>query len=735
MVNVRVGGHFLYERAAWEMLGPGVTASPEITRIERIWFEGPLIKQPASQQKEDYPQDYAAQVQIAADAPPVTRYWRTWNAQGATPVMKFVVGHLPEVVEQETDGQPIPMKVGLPVTINGRVFPREDVDVWSFDAAAGQTITCSVAAAEIGSPLEGVIEVRDPNDRVVAESSGELRLDPQLRFTAAESGAYQVRIWDSRFGGLQHYVYRLTVSADAWIDHIFPLGGRRGQETEVEVAGQGIPNCRIKIRWPAVEKGIVRHTFDLAGALLNPVLCDVDELPEVLEGTSDDLPTVTVPGVANGRIEQPRDADAWPFEAKKGIPLRIEVRAARLGSPLDGVLVVKDNSGKELARADDLPGGVSDCELDFSPPADGKYIAEVRERFASRGGAAFAYRLRITPSSPDFQITLPVDTLAASIGGEQKLAINLQRSGGLPVPVRLSVERLPPGVTCAEVEVAANQNKGELVIKVGKESPVQVARLKVVGKAEWNGQTLQRDAVFPHGDDPAMNHVLLACALPTPFRFKADYEFRYIARGGTLKKHYRIERGGYEGPLEVSLADRQGRHLQGVTGPTITVPPGASEFDYTVYLPPWMELGRTSRTNLMMVGELADASGKKHKVSFSTVDQNEQLIALVSPAPLRLSLERSAVAARPASELVVPVQLHRQTGLDAACRLELIVPPHMRDIAAETVNLDAKSTAADLKIRLGEQPGPLNMPLLIRATITHDGAPIVAETNLELIAK
>jgi hypothetical protein len=462
----------------------------------------------------------------------------------------------------------------------------------------------------------------------------------------------------------------------------------------------------------------------LGEQLLNRIAIDVDDLPEVLEPTAGEAASVPLPGVANGRIEQPGDVDAWSFDAGKGTTLKFEVRAASLGSPLDAVLVIKDASGKELARADDQ-GSSPDGQIDFNPPADGKYTAEVSERFASRGGPAFAYRLRVTQPQPDVQIT-PPDTLSVNIGGEQKLSVAVQRSGGLNAPVHLAVEGLPAGVTCAEIDVAANQNKGELVLKAGKDIPVQLARLKVIGTAQHNGQALRREG-------PA--HTLLACTLATPFKFKGQYEFRYIARGGTMTKHYQIDRGGFEGPLEVSLADRQGRHLQGVTGPTISVPPAVSEFEYTVSLPPWMELGRTSRTNLVLVGEVADASGKKHKVSFSTVDQNEQLIALVSPAPLRLSLDRSALGISPNSELAVPVHIHRQPGLTANCRLELVVPPHMRDIAAAPVDVAADVGDSELKLRIGATPGPLNMPLLIRATTEHAGGPIMAETSLELLAK
>src|SRR6202011_5683222 len=112
----------------------GVTASKELKRIPTIWFEGPLLPIPDSQRVEDYPKDMAGEVAIAKDAALGLRPWRLWTSQGATPSLKFMVGDLPEIVEQEVDGDPVPVKVTLPVTINGRIFPRGNVDVWTFDA-------------------------------------------------------------------------------------------------------------------------------------------------------------------------------------------------------------------------------------------------------------------------------------------------------------------------------------------------------------------------------------------------------------------------------------------------------------------------------------------------------------------------------------------------------------------------------------------------------------------------
>src|SRR5262245_46253115 len=66
-VKVRVGGLFLHRECSWELLGPGVTAGPRLKSTPTLWFEGPRLPLPDSQRPEDYPQDMAGEVRIAAD--------------------------------------------------------------------------------------------------------------------------------------------------------------------------------------------------------------------------------------------------------------------------------------------------------------------------------------------------------------------------------------------------------------------------------------------------------------------------------------------------------------------------------------------------------------------------------------------------------------------------------------------------------------------------------------------
>lgn len=738
-VNIKVGGHNLHEKAAFEMLGSGVTAPAELVRGETIWFEGPLIRQPASQAAEDYPQDYAGQVAIAADAANGQRWWRCWNAQGVTAALPFVVGDLPEIVEQETDGDPIPVPVSLPVTINGRVFPREDVDIWSFEAQAGQSITCAAVAKKLGSPLVAKLAVRGSDGKVIVESTGTALDEARLRFSAPAAGRYEVHITDAAAGGLQHYVYRLTVTAGPWIDHVYPLGGKRGSNLRLETIGQGIEGNALPLALPADAAGIIQPRIEIGGQSVTLPVFDVSDLPEHLEAepneTSDKAAQIAVPAIVNGRIQKPGDADVWWLHFAAGKPVQFDARVSRHGSPLALVLTVRDPAGKQLFQAD-ATTSAGDLSASFTPTADGVHLVEISERFARRGGPEFAYRVEIAFPQPDFQLFLP-DAIAVDVGGQKNVEVQIERRGDMKSPISLHLDGLPSGVTCDDVQVQPGNNKATLTIKAAADVPVVSAQVRLIGKAELNGQPIERVAKmagqqngFGRGAEIPSR---LTTTLATPFKYVGQYSFQFAPRGTVLRKKFTIDRGGFVGPIEVRLADRQGRHLQGVAGPVLTIPPETSEFEYPLSLPPWMELGRTTRSNLMLTGEVKDAAGKSHKVCYSTNEQNQQMIGLVTAAPLRISLDRNSWSIRPGSEFAVPVSIKRDASITSPVKLELLVPRHVSDIAADPVTASGEATAASLTIRIGPSPGPLNTPLLLRATAERHGDPIVAESPLELV--
>src|SRR5262249_3904016 len=155
---------------------------------------------------------------------------------------------------------------------------------------------------------------------------------------------------------------------------------------------------------------------------------------------------------------------------------------------------------------------------------------------------------------------------------------------------------------------------------------------------------------------------------------------------------------GYTGPLEVRLADRQARHLQGVTGPTLTIPATANDFTYPVTLPPWMETGRTARACVMALGTIKDG-GVEHTVAFSSQAQNEQIIAVIETGRLGLELGKGSLPATVGKAIELPFTIRRGKGLTGAVKVELLLPEHVKGVTAAAVELKATESKGKLILR------------------------------------
>ena len=324
------------------------------------------------------------------------------DLQGATRALRFVVGNLPEVMEEEIDGRSLPQAVTLPVTANGRIFPREDVDVWTLEAKAGDVIVCDAAAKRFGSPVNLVLSVQDPTGRPLPTQHTVRGGDPVHWFLAPTTGRYAVILRDAQFWGLQNHIYRLTLTRGPRILHTYPLGAQRGTTVSAEVHGPGLKPRAVSLAIPA-EAG---EQFVAPVEQLGQATFVLGNHPERLEPA---LEPATVPVVLNGRIMQPDETDEWTLQLNEKQAITLNLAAASLGSPLDAGLSIHDAEGKQLATNDDRATGQPDPLLTFTAPKAGAYTVRVRDRFRSRGGLAFAYRLTAAPASqPDFKLTQPL---------------------------------------------------------------------------------------------------------------------------------------------------------------------------------------------------------------------------------------------------------------------------------------------------------------------------------------
>src|SRR5689334_9669816 len=99
--------------------------------------------------------------QVAQDAAPGTYWVRLYDEKGASSPRPFLVGTLPEVLEQEpNDDYHKPHAVPSPSVVNGRLEKAGDVDCFAVKLIKGQTLVASLEAQHLlRSPMDAILQV------------------------------------------------------------------------------------------------------------------------------------------------------------------------------------------------------------------------------------------------------------------------------------------------------------------------------------------------------------------------------------------------------------------------------------------------------------------------------------------------------------------------------------------------------------------------------------------------
>ena len=543
---------------------------------------------------------------------------------------------------------------------------------------------------------------------------------------------------------MQPYIYRLTITDGPWVEQTYPLGVQRGAKTALQLLGQQLPAGPVTIDVAAGANNTIGRTLKIAAGETNVFALAVSDHPNVLETDKNNTPrtaqAVTLPAVLNGRIETVGDTDHWEFEAKKDQSLVMDLQAARLGSSLDAKVSVLDATGKQVTGGEDGKGS-SDPTFTFKAPADGKFTVVVSEQERGRGGPRFAYRLEIAPpvqAGPGFQLKLPVDSLSVQRNAEVKIKINVERTGGFNEEIPLVVENLPAGVTVTGGgAIPKGKNVVELKLKAAKDARVTVQPVTVTGRARVGEAEVTSRAILAAGTihDTVRDTLMVAVAVPVPFKFTGVFESKFGPQGTTFYRRYTIVRNDYKGQLTATIADTQIRHLQGVTCKPLPVPDGTDQFDFKIQLPPWLEAGRTSRTQMLLVGIVTDPDGTRHKVSYTSNKESDQTVVLATSGMVRVNTAVTSIIARPGGTVELPFTVSRGTAAGGAGTVELALPVHIQGISATPVKLAPGQTTGTLAIRFAKSGlGPFNQPLKVRARVVDTrGNDLVGETEFEVV--
>ena len=486
-VEVTVAGTDLDDADKLVFNHPGIAAQPKMNPVSDL-------------EKTARPMANQFVVTIAGDVPPGIYEARVVGRYGISNPRSFCVSNMQE--ETDAAGNNSAEKaVNLPAgtVINGRIEAGQ-FDYFKLPMKKGERVILECLAQRIDSRLDPTMAVYGANGKEfirVRDSVGE---DCVLDFTAPADGDYQVRLFDAIYGGGNEHFYRLSASAAAYIDFVFPPSATPGSNGSFTLYGRNLPGGqpaeglslngaplqKLQVNIAAPGDEAARSQLPLTGAARprqawqtgfefrqatpqgpsNPVVVYFAKAPVIAEVEPNNegakAQVVTVPCEYVGQFYPQRDTDWVQFEAKKGQVLMIEAISHQLGlgsDPYFAVMrVTKNDKGEEemrdIAQVDDpadrntkigtdYDTSTDDPSYRFTAPDDGQYRVMIRDQFGDgRKNPSYVYRLAIRPLEPNFQLlsvgTQPVAGAPNNNQGSPLSGLILRRGGSVLVNVTVN---------------------------------------------------------------------------------------------------------------------------------------------------------------------------------------------------------------------------------------------------------------------------------------------------------
>jgi hypothetical protein len=742
-------------------------------------------------------------ITIPAETPVGTYDLRVVNKWGVSNPRAFVVGDLNEVLEKEPNNDvPQAQPVELNTTVNGAISTPTDVDYFVFTAKKGQRVIVSCLASSIDSRLHAGLEVYNAQGRLVSANRNYHHKDALCDVLVPEDGDYHVRVFEfTHTRGTAEHFYRLTISTGPWIDAVHPCCVEPGKPTEVTVYGRNLPGGKPdpipNSDDTPLEKITVTVNAPPDGAHLafggflppaasqldgfeyrlkgdagwsNPFLLTFAQAPLVVEsespGTVNAPQLINVPCEISGHVEKEADRDWYLFTAKKGEVYNIELFSERLGAPAFMFFRLKNVATKQdiVESADNQDmfnlkffSRSEDPQIyKFTVPADGKYLLMVSSRTAERVfGPRQFYRVRITPDQPDFRLVVLTqsnykpDGGALGHGGSQKFDVLAWRRDGFAGDIALTVDGLPPGVTCEPQRLPGNLRQAALVLTAAADAPAWTGEIKVKGTATINGQRVEHEArsgtilwpVQPQQNIPTLSRLerqlFLAVRDKPLFTLAAALDKSGVPQGTPTKVTIKLTRNSadFKNPLVIQVTPQE--LPPGLTvnnNQPVNIPPDKSE----AVVPVTVGAGVPPGTYTIALRGTApipfnkDPKGPKQQLN--VVEYSNAAVITVAPkSVVALALGNATATVKAGAPAECVVKLTRQGNYDGPFIVEVMLPAGITEIKLASDTVPAGQNEAKLSIAVPEDAAPGNRgDFVVRATALYNGIPIVHETKFNV---
>lgn len=612
-----------------------------------------------------------------------------------------------------------------PATWSGAIGKAGEVDYIRFPATAGEEIGIQVMPVE-GSKLDAVLELREAaglprqqktsNAEALAESNTGL-----LGYRFDKTGIYTLGIRDREYRGGREYRFRVRIGDIPIISTIFPLGLQRGTETTVRVRGVHLGNVEsIKVKANADAAIGLKLPVTIAtpfGPALGGKSLVVGEFPEVVAadnaGTSHHvpvnngwgtvnvpMPTIPVPGTGNGRITA-GSRQHWPFRAKKGERLIVEVNARRLGSPIDPVVEILHGDLKSVPRA--VLRSVARTFTTFrdhDASGPGIRLDDWRELAINDYLYAGSELTRIwqLPKNPDD------DCQFYSVGGQRIGFLDTTPTHHAQGTPMYKVEIHPPGSTFPPNGFPVftlyyrNDDGGP---GYGKDS-----RIFFDPPADGDYIVHIRDAGGAAGDELTYR---LTIRPPRPgFTISFSPTVPVVWKGGGVPVTFSADRtDGFDGSIDVRLENLP----PGITAPPTFIPAGENSTTVALFAESSASVP-AGAPPLKLVG--------KAKINGQEVSREATggVLKVVDPGDLSTVTEQSEVTVQPGREARVTAKIERRNGFSGRVPLDVKGLPHgvrVLDIGLNGILITEKETVRTFVIYCEPWVQPMEHPFVVLA--------------------
>ena len=454
----------------------------------------------------------------------------------------------------------------LPAALHGNL-PRSDTLRTKFSGTKGQRVVVDLEARRLGAAIDPVVELQGPRQVQLAYCQGHASLggDPRLEAILPADGEYTVELHDVLYQAGSPNQFRLKIGELYYADRVFPLGGERGTSACFEIFGKVPPAARrlkIDLNTPGANLPVpLPPMHGLTGPAPGIMIDDFPEIIKVIP-PEEKLQDVAVPAVINGRIGKPGVEDRYRLLVKPGVKLRFEVVANRAGSPLDGVLFLRNESGTQLAMSDDQASTI-DPGLEFTVPSGVTSLIAALTDLEGRGGDEYVYRLAITPADEaNFTLALPDDRLLIPQGGAAVMQIRASRAG-YQGPIKLMFPAVPEGIIISGDEIPAGATETLLSLSAPADTKLMQTLTRIIGSGTGSNGPIQRLAMLAETPITELQpwlrgELALAVTEPGSMHIAWEGEERPLLIGSHYPARVKVTRAdGVSGAVRLSLLTSQ----------------------------------------------------------------------------------------------------------------------------------------------------------------------------------